>query len=167
MIDPVSAMSIIGNIVAGVGARRSANYQAAQMRYSAGQQQAAAQRGAYDADMQAKYVASAALAAAAASGGGASDPTVMSLIAHNASEMAYRKAVALYEGDDRARSLNVQADATKYEGKLRMINSFIGAGAAAYKSNGSLLDGASSMLSKYGGRGPTLPEAKNESNWYD
>ena len=98
-------------------------FQAAQLRQNAGQAQAAAQHDAYEVDKQSQYVASAALAAAAGSGGGASDPTVVNIMARNAGEGAYRKALALYQGDDRARLMNMQADAKEFEGQNIKANS--------------------------------------------
>jgi hypothetical protein len=98
--------------------RQAADFAAGQMRTQAGQDQAATQRSAWSVDQSAKYIASDALAKAAASGGGASDPTVVNTIARIAAEGAYRSKLAVYGGDDRARLLNLQADAKQYEGAL-------------------------------------------------
>lgn len=86
-----------------------ADFQSNQLRVNAGQAQASAQREAISIDRETQLHASRALAVAASSGGGASDPTVVNLLAQGAADGAYRKAVALYEGDDQARSLNLQA----------------------------------------------------------
>jgi hypothetical protein len=135
----------------------AALFQAAQLRQNAGQAQAGAQRAAWDADIQAKYIASTAIANAAASGGGASDPTVVNLIARNASEGAYRKAIALYQGDDRARAMNLSADAKEYEGAMAKDNSNSEANLSAFKAASTLMKGYTkdaSLLQRFGGDGP-------------
>jgi hypothetical protein len=63
-------------------------------------------------------MASRALAVAAGSGGGASDPTVLNIISRNAAEGAYRRAAALYQGEDRAAAMESQAAATEYQGQI-------------------------------------------------
>lgn len=150
-------MSALSHIQYGRDAQQAAVFQAAQLRQNAGQAQASAQRQAFEVSREAEYTASAALAAAAASGGGASDPTVVNLISRNASEFAYRKAVALYQGDDRARSLEMSADAKEYEGKVAKNNATKGALMQGFGASTSLLKGMareSSMLQRFGGGGP-------------
>lgn len=141
----------------GQQAQQSAQYQATQLRQNAGQTQASSQRAAYDADLQSKYIASTTLARAAASGGGASDPTVVNLIAKNASEGAYRQAVALYQGDAQARLMNLQADTKEYEGNLTRTNSDATANAQRFKAGSTLMNGFfkdSSLRQRFGGNGP-------------
>lgn len=130
-----------------------ANYQAGQLRVNAGQAIAASQRDAISIDRETRLNASRALAVAASSGGGASDPTVVNIIAQGASDGAYRKAVALYEGQDESRSMLSQADALEAGADLAMGQSkarrgamLLNAGANAY---GSYARGTS-MKSKYG-----------------
>lgn len=149
----------LSHIQSGVSAKRAADFQAAQIRQNAGQVQASAQREAANVDRQAQYVASAALASAAASGGGASDPTVVNLIARNASEMAYRKSVALYEGDDKARAMALQAAATEYSGKAAKAQGVVSGLGSIYKAKTSLLTGQAreaSLLERFGGGGPNM-----------
>lgn len=141
----------------GQQAQQAAQFQAEQLRQNAGQAQAGAQRAAYDIDRQSQYVASAALASAAASGGGASDPTVINLIAKNAGEFAYRKAVALYQGAAQARAMNLSVDAKEYEGESVRSNSDRVAQSEYFKAGTSLLQGTardSSLLQKFGAGGP-------------
>lgn len=138
-------------------AAQAASFQAAQLRQNAGQAQASAQRQAFDVDRQSQYIASTALAHAAASGGGASDPTVVNLIARNASEFAYRKAVALYQGDDKARLDNLQADAKEYEGANTKANSDKVGYAQLFSAGTTLMKGSArdaSLLQRFGGGGP-------------
>lgn len=159
-------MGVTAAIVAGVtggakmlaerqNAKNEANlaqFQSEQLRVNAGQAQAAAQRNAIDIERQTQLNASRALAVAASSGGGASDPTVVSLLAQNAADGAYRKAAALYEGEDQARALNLQAagvDAgsriAKENSKARQAAMLVDTAASAY---GGYARGTS-MRSKY------------------
>lgn len=138
---------------------QAAQFAADQMRQQAGQQVAASQRSAYDVDQSAKYIASDALARAAASGGGASDPTVVNTIARIKAEGAYRSSLALYGGEDRARLLNLQADAKEKEGALAEqqsasigASSFLQAGSSLLKTYAN----DSSILKRFGGNGPNI-----------
>jgi hypothetical protein len=102
-------------------------------------------------------IASTALAHAAASGGGASDPTVVNLIARNAGESAYRQAVALYGGDEAARTMQLQADAREYEGKQAQVNSYANATAQGMGARATLLKGMAreaSLYLRFGAGGP-------------
>lgn len=142
-------MSAFSHYSYGQEALAAGNFQAEQLRQNAGQAQAAAQRDAYNVDRQAQYVASTALAHAAASGGGASDPTVVNLIARNAGEMAYRKSVALYQGDEKARLMNLQATAKEFEGENIAHNSSQVAAANIFGAGTSLLRGEARDQSLY------------------
>jgi hypothetical protein len=168
-----TGIEFAGNIEAAQGqyeygqqAAQAAEFQATQLRQRAGQAMASSQLDAYEVDKQARYVASTALANAAGSGGGASDPTVMSIIANNASEMAFRKSVALYKGEDAARLLNLEADAKQYEGQVTKANADAAGTASLFKAGTSLMKGAardSSMYQRFGGGGPNV----NTSNSFD
>jgi hypothetical protein len=143
----------------GAQQRQAAIFSASQLRDQGVQDQAAAQRSAWDADRTAKYVASEALAQAAASGGGASDPTVLNIISHIKAEGAYRQSLALYQGDARARLLNMQADAKEYEGALAERQSDEAGIGNLFAVGTSLLKGYardSSMLQRFGGGGPSI-----------
>lgn len=149
----------LSHIQFGQQAQQSAEYQAEQLRQNAGQTMASSQRSAFDVDRQAQYTASSALATAAASGGGASDPTVVNLIARNAGEFAYRKAVALYQGDDRARLMGMQADAKEFEGVNTQANSNQVGMSQMFAAGTSLLKGSArdaSLLRRFGGGGPDV-----------
>ncbi len=125
----------------GLQARDAAEFQAQQLRINADNALASSQRVAEDSDRQAQIIKSRALAVAAASGGGASDPGVVSIMARNAEEMAYRRQAALYEGLDRARSLNLAADTRVYEGKAAAVNSAINAAGKIYGASTTLMKG--------------------------
>lgn len=147
--------------------REAGGYQAEQLQINAGQAQAASQYAAADVDRRTKLLASRALAVAASSGGGASDPTVVNAIAGIASEGAYRRAVAIYQGDDAARRLEMQAESTEYEAKNRSAaekraaySGFLGAGTSLLKGTAR----SSSLRAKYGGNGPNLAPSDDQSN---
>lgn len=170
-------LSAFSHIRAGRAERQAAAFEAAQLRESAGQAQAAGQYAAADAALRSKLVASRALAVAAASGGGASDPTVVSAIAGVAGEGAYRQALALYQGDERARELLTSADAAEYRGAVRAsgqgraaIGDVVNAGASAVAGGArtrSLLRDyqGSSLRTKYGGEGPQMASKDGGNDW--
>lgn len=137
------------------GRYAAAQYAAAQLRQNAGQAQAASQRTAISQDRNTRYILSQGLAQAAASGGGASDPTVVNAFAQLAGEGAYRRAVALYEGDEKARALNDQADATEYSGQLGLYAGQQSQSASNFAAVGSLVQGGASLYSKYASSQPT------------
>jgi hypothetical protein len=147
-----SVMQFAGASQQGTDAQGSKQYQADQMRQNGGQAQASAQRTAADIDQQTKMVVSRSLAVAAASGGGASDPTVINLIAQNTAAGAYRKAVALYNGDETNRADQMKADSLEYEGKTAKNGGLLSAGT-------SLLAGvskAASLYQRFGGGVPGI-----------
>lgn len=159
-----------------MGAQNSSDYGAAaeaaalataqQLRQRAGQVQASAQRAAFSVDREASYTASRALAVAAASGGGASDPTVVSLIAKNAGEFAYRRATALYNGEDEARTMNMKADVTEYEGKVKNQVARSEANAKMMQGGATLLKGyakGSSLFERFGQDGPQSGQVNNSA----
>ena len=137
----------------GLNAAAMANYKAAQQEQAAGQEVAASQRAAQEEHRRATLMASRALAVSGASGGGVSDPTVMGLISDIEGEGAYRGALDLYQGADRARQLRQGAMTSEIEG-LAAFNS-AKAKASAMKTNawGQAAMNVGSMYSKYGGGG--------------
>jgi hypothetical protein len=137
-----TVMSMSAKKQQGEQAQASANYQANQLDQSAGQQFASAQRASLSDQQQARMAQSRALAVAAASGGGASDPTVMSIMSRLAGEGTYRGMVDLYQGREKARQLEDQANALRFQGDIASSNS-------KYSSAATLVSGASSMYSKY------------------
>lgn len=136
-------------------ARNEANlaqFQSRQLNVSAGQAQAAGERNAIDIERQTQLNASRALAVAASSGGGASGPTVVNLLAQNAADGAYRKAAALYEGEDQARALKLQAAGVETGSKIAQGNSRARQTAMVGETVSSMYGGyarGTSMRSKY------------------
>ena len=140
---------------AGQRTRVAKEFEAEQLREQSGQAIAVSQRAALEEQRKGRLMASRALAVSAASGGGASDPTIVNLIAGAESEAAYRSAVAMYEGEDRARQLRIGAAAKDYEGAVAEEEG--NQRASAYKTAraASLFKGGSSLFGKYGGGGPS------------
>lgn len=159
-----AALSIVGSLTESEGAREvgqaasengkrrrvAAEFEAEQLEVLAGQKIAAAQRDAYEERRKATLVQSRALALAAASGASASDSNVVSLLANTAGEGAYRAAVALYQGEDAARTARLQASARRYEGWMAEVAGEDTQEAYETKATGSLLSGAGSLFAKYG-----------------
>lgn len=136
--------SALGARNAGIAAEQEANYRADQMKVNAGQERASAQRQMIGEIKKMRLVQSRGQALAAASGAGALDPSVMDIMGDLETEGRYRGAVAGYEGEDRARSLESGAVLARYEGKNARK-------AGSIKSLSTIMSGASDLYSKYDG----------------
>ena len=135
-------------------------FEAQQLEAKAIQDVAVAQRSAQEQKRQSRVLQSRALAVAAASGGGASDPTVFNIISDLEGEGAYRSAVAMYEGEDRARTDRMSAEAARYEAAGYRSSSQSIKKAGNISTVGTIFGGASGMVSggmfgKYGLPGGT------------
>lgn len=142
-----------GNAAQVIGARtnQADQFQAAQLVQNAGQEQASAEIGAENQNLATSYIVSQALARAAASGGGASDPTVINNIARIQGAGAYRANVARYEGDTRARSMNLQADALRAQGENAVSDAGFAKDQSRLAGFSTVLSGtAKTMFGKYG-----------------
>lgn len=129
--------------------QKEKEFEATQLRQQAGQAIAASQRVADEQRRQARLVQSRTIAVVAAGGGGVSDPTIVNMLARTAGEGVYRANVALYGGEERARLLNMQAQAADYEGRTGRIMGDQLAKAAQIQGAASVLSGASSLYEKY------------------
>lgn len=98
--------------------RVEAEFEAKQLEINAGQAVAASQRDAMEVQRNVDLVESRARAVAAASGGALDDPTIINTVARISNYGAYQKAVALYQGEDKARTLRFTAATKRYEGQL-------------------------------------------------
>lgn len=112
-----SVLSGLGQMQAGKAANVNAKFQAAQMEQQAGQEKATSQRVAIEERRRAAIAGSNAQAAAASSGGGATDPTVLNIMGGLAGQGEYNALTALFEGEEKARGLNLQATSTRMQGK--------------------------------------------------
>lgn len=98
-------------------AQQEMNYfEAAQMESAAGQQQALAQRNAQDELRKSAIAQSQALAMAGASGAGVSDPDVTKLLGDIAAEGKLAAETHLYNGDEAAKSLKINAKMSRWQG---------------------------------------------------
>jgi len=159
-----AALTIAGSITSYMGNQKSADaamqtgqrqataaqYQAAQLEQNAGQAIAASQLQSAEQQRQARLLASRALAVSAASGGGATDPTITHIIANIAGEGAYRGALALYQGEDKARMLRMEAEGKRYEAGMAIDSANARASSYRTAATASLLSGAGSLFGKYG-----------------
>jgi hypothetical protein len=149
-----AAGTLLGGMQQSKAAAAQANMQemqAEQLAQNAGQERAAAQQHAISLRRQSRLAASRNQAVAAASGGLATDPTVLEIQSDIAGEGEYNALTALHAGESRARGMQADAAAARYEsralrqaGKSAKIGSFIGAGASLLSSTGQTL------LYKYG-----------------
>lgn len=140
-----TAVSTVGQIQAGNAARRSANFQAAQMNQQAGQERATAQRAAIEQRRTARLAGSRATALAAASGG-ATDPTILNILGDIKTEGEYNALSALFTGEEKARGLEMGASARVVEGQTAKQASIINAGSTLSTGIGQ------SLMAKYGGK---------------
>ena len=164
MSDPVTATLVAGTALnaggklaagsaaadAGRSQEKAAKFEAKQMRQQAGQERASSQRQAEQDRRKGRLTASRALAVAAASGGGASDTTVVEKIADIEAEGELNALAALFEGEERARTLETGAQVRRFEGRSeraagdsRAIAGFVGA-------TSTVLSDASSLFEKFG-----------------
>jgi hypothetical protein len=135
-------VSALGNRNAGIASQNEADYEAAQLRQNAGQEQASAEQKMQQQNRQTDYVLSNAQAAAAAGGGSATDPTVVNNLSTIAGEGRYRALTDMYQGNAAAQALENKATATQYGGQLTKQ-------ADTTKMYSTILGGASSMFNRY------------------
>jgi len=134
--------------------KAAADFEAAQMAQASGQAIASSQREAEEQRRQARLLQSRAIALSGASGASVTDPTVLNLIGDIASKGSYRAAVALYQGEDKARQLNMGADAKRYEGEVALETGRNKARAYQLQGITGALGSASTMFGRFGGGGP-------------
>lgn len=135
-------------------ARAAAEFAAWQAEQQAGLAVAYSQRQALEVQRQGRLEESQILAVAAASGGGASDPTITRLIANNAGFTAYKSAVAIYEGEAKARELKMEAITGRIGGAQAQAVGAERQTGYALSAAGTGIKGAASLYEKYGRGGP-------------
>ncbi len=140
------------------------DYQAAQLDQNAGQQRAASQRQAAEQRRQARLAASRVQALA---GGGSTDPSVLGLTGDIAGEGEYNALSALYEGEEKARGMEMQATSARGQGdqyrksgqaalargQVALQQGQVSNSAAKLNATSALFSGASSLFTKYGDGG--------------
>lgn len=137
----------------GLNAVNMANYRAQQMEQNAGQAQAASQKEAAEERRKAALLASRGLAVAGASGGGVSDPTVLGLIADIEGEGAFRSAMQIYQGEDRAREFKQGALSARAEGDAAYASAKAKSRALKTSAFANAAMNVGGMYMKYGGGG--------------
>ncbi len=138
------------SIIAGQRRKVASQFEAEQYLINAGQTVASSQLQAAEARRQAGLVESRILAVAAAGGGGASDPTIINLISKTSARGAYNSAVALYQGEDQARSMRMAAAAKNYEGAMAEEAGYLKDQSYRSAAGMAVLKGAGSLFNKYG-----------------
>jgi len=171
-----SIASVAGTIFSGLSmisqfrdANALAKSQAAQGVYeqklanqNAGQIEAQAQRESLVAKRQGDLVASSAKAKLASGGGQSSDPTAVNLVADIEARGYENQMNELYSGTARANSVRQGGDMAAYQGRVNSAST-----KSAAKS--ALVGSAASLMTKYGGAGPSASPAKEfsgESSYY-
>lgn len=145
--------------------------EAQQMEQKAGQERAVSQRAAMEERRAGRLLRSRSGAIAAASGAGALDPTVVNLLGDISAEEETQALTALYTGEERARGLEYGAKLTRAGGQgyryaAQRAQDVGGLEARAYRTRGlygagtTLLEGASSLFSKYAEAYPQEDELK-------
>jgi len=152
-----AGMEFAGNNQAAANSRTVAARQAAALQFkqqqelvNAGQAVAAGQMSAAEQRRQGRLIQSRAQALAAASGGGAVDPTVVNIIGNNAGEIALRASIALYQGEEKARMLRMQAAADGYNASMVLEAGENKAQAYEMAGKSAIFKGAGSLFTKYG-----------------
>lgn len=167
------ALQVVGGISAKKDAkdiagrkRQAAEFEAKQLEQQANDALASSQRTMFSEERASKLVQSRALTLAAASGG-ASDPTIIKIISGIASEGAYRQSLAIYQGEERARSLRLAAQANRISGEVGAGATIMQGSAIATEAAGRVLGGVSTMYARYGYNSPATTTATplNEFNY--
>jgi hypothetical protein len=120
---------------AGAKRKEAAYFEANVLETNATQAVAVAQRNMMDAQRVAKLAESRATALAAASGGGATSPTALNVISNIAKEGSYNAARALYQGEETARILRLQAFEKRQQGEFDMTQGSLSGEAARLRGS--------------------------------
>jgi hypothetical protein len=124
-----------GSFMGGRAAKKSAQFDAKQLKRRAGETRATSQRQSNEERREARYVLSRARAVAASQGGALDDPTMVNVFADIEAEGEYNALARLYEGESAARADSRQARARRREGNAAM-------NAAYFETAGHLFDAA-------------------------
>lgn len=153
--------------------KQAADFQARQLEVNAGQAQAAAQRDAYFKGLEGQRLISAIKARA---GAGGADPTVLNIIAQAEAQRAYNVQAALYGGQDKARTMRMQAASARYQADLGMADAKAARSSYRGAAVTSLVGGAQqsySLFQKYWADKESAPAvvseaiAREDEDFYD
>lgn len=166
--------SLIGNMMSaksasqqGVNIRAANEFEAKQMEVNAGQAKAASQREAMIDARKTALLLSRGVAVAAAGGGATNDPTVVKLMGDIAAEGAYRSAIDIYQGEEKARQFDMSAAAKRNEGENAAAMGESKANAYRMAGIGGAITGGASLFSKYGQGGPKSKSPGFSDEWKD
>lgn len=159
-----TALSSAGYLTAGQAAlyrgqaqQQEQNYSADVLQQQANQERAAASAQIADTTRSTDLLESTIRARAAASGAGATAPTVVSLEQGVAGRGEYNALSQLYSGEERGKGMENQAALDRYMGTQYATAGQLQQQEEQTKALASLLQGGSSLFSKYGGGGFTNP----------
>jgi hypothetical protein len=143
-----SVMQAQGTIAAGKAAQQSAEFEAQQLDIKAKEEQAAAQREAFEHKRKTDLTLSELQSRAATSGFTATDPTALALADEISRYGTYQQQMAQYGGASRRAGTQAQAGARRMEGRAARK-------AAGYSAAGTILGGISSIAGNYGKQMPS------------
>ena len=154
--------------------RRRAEQRAALLQQKAGQAIAAGQRDKLEIERQTRLTESRAIALAAASGGGVSTaPTVVNHIGNIHKRGAYLGAIAMYNGEAKARDLEIEATFAREEGELaeeagrRGMPTEFDDDPYNLAVGGAILGGATTLFNRFGGGGPSAGGGTSGGGGYE
>lgn len=147
-----TAVSAAGTIASGQAADRAAKLEARQYEIQAQEEKAAAGLEAYQYEQQTQRAISRTQAVAAASGFTASDAGTLDLIGDIARYGTWQAGIARYGGESRSLGLRGAAQAARERGAAARTASYFDAAS-------TIIGGASSYYSKYGGGAPSMAAA--------
>lgn len=143
---------------AGQAQSRLASVQAENYRSKAKQEQAVAQRKAYEHRKDAELRASRAIAVAAATGGTAQEKSVLELLGDISARGEYNALTETYQGDMKARDINYEAEITQEKGRSARR-------AANMQAVGTLFSTAASMAGGFKTAGLTASKTMTDKPW--
>lgn len=182
VMTAVAAVGIVSKVASAQGQAKAAerageqqqiqkNFEAAQLAQNATQVRAAAQRTGMEEERRARLIASRALAVGGASGASLSDATMMGILTDIAGEGAYRKSVAIYGGEDRARRMELGEEAAIFEGEVLKAGGEARGDAIKSRAYAETIGDVASMFGmykKYGGPPKSTTSSLSDGvSWYD
>lgn len=138
----------------GVNQLASMKFQAAQLMDNANTVKGTSQIAAWQQRQQTATVLSNQRAAAAGDGGSATDPSVIQIMGRTAGRGAMNALQDLATGQERARTMQMQAEGDIYSGQLQMQQAQKIASTADISAFGSMIKPTQTLFSKYGSGSP-------------
>lgn len=142
--------------------QQAAEFEAQQLTVNAGQAKAAAQRDAYFKGLEGDQLISAIRAR-----GGASDPTVLNIIGQALARQAYNVQASIYSGDEKARTMTMQAASKRYDAALGMQDAKSAKSTYTLSALGTLAEGATLYQKYWPKSGPTPADTTEMGRGYD